>query len=55
MRCWLFGNRESDLEAARRAGFRRVLSRYGGGDSGRETPDFEVGSFAEFVTAIRGF
>lgn len=54
-RCWLFGNRESDLEAARRAGFRRIFSRYGGGDPGRETPDFEVGSFAEFVTAIRGF
>jgi len=54
-RCWLFGNRESDLEAARRAGFRRVFSRYGGGDPGRETSDFEVGSFAEFVTAIRGF
>ena len=53
--CWLFGDCASDLEAARRAGFRRVFARYGIGEAGEETPDFEVGSFAEFVTAIRGF
>jgi len=54
-RCWLFGDSELDLEAARRAGFRRVFARYGGGDPGKETAEFDVGSFAEFVTAIRGF
>ena len=51
----IFGDSALDLEAARRAGFRRVFARYGGGDPGKETADFEVGSFAEFVTAIRGF
>lgn len=54
-RCWFFGDNAIDLEAARRAGFRRVFARYGGGDPGKEEADFEVGSFAEFVTAIRGF
>ena len=54
-RCWLFGDSALDLEAARRAGFRRVFARYGGGDPGSESAEFDVGSFAEFVTAIRGF
>lgn len=54
-RCWLFGDSALDLEAARRAGFRRVFARYGGGDPGEEKAEFDVGSFAEFVTAIRGF
>jgi len=54
-RCWFFGDSAFDLEAARCAGFRRVFARYGGGDPGKETAEFEVGSFAEFVTAIRGF
>lgn len=53
--CWILGDHYTDLEAGRRAGFRRVLAKYGFGDPREETPDFEVESFGEFVTAIRKF
>ncbi len=53
--CWMFGDNYTDLEAARRAGFRRALARYGFGDPGEETFDFEVSSFGEFVMAVKGF
>ena len=53
--CWVFGDHYTDLEAGRRAGFRRALARYGFGDPREEKPDFEVNSFDEFVMAIKGF
>lgn len=53
--CWMFGDHYTDLEAARRAGCRRALARYGFGDPKSETFDFEVGSFPEFVMAVKGF
>lgn len=53
--CWMFGDHYTDLEAARRAGFRRALARYGFGDPREEKFDFEVDSFGEFVMAIKGF
>lgn len=53
--CWMFGDHYTDLEAARRAGFRRALARYGFGDPHEEKFDFEVDSFSEFVMAVRGF
>ena len=53
--CWMFGDHYTDLEAARRAGFRRALARYGFGDPREEKFDFDVDSFGEFVMAIKGF
>ena len=53
--CWMFGDHYTDLEAARRAGCRRALARYGFGDPREEKFDFEVGSFAEFVMAVKGY
>jgi len=53
--CWMFGDHYTDLEAARRAGFRRALARYGFGDPREEKFDFEVDSFGEFVIAVKGF
>lgn len=53
--CWMFGDHYTDLEAARRAGFRRALARYGFGDPREEKFDFEVDSFGEFVMAVKGF
>lgn len=53
--CWMFGDNYTDLEAARRAGCRRALARYGFGDPREEKFEFEVNSFPEFVMAVRGF
>lgn len=53
--CWVFGDHYTDLEAGRRAGFRRAFARYGFGDPRGEERDFEVDSFSEFVMAIRGY
>lgn len=53
--CWMFGDHYTDLEAGRRAGFRRALAKYGFGEARGEKPDFEVDSFSEFVMAIKGF
>lgn len=52
---WMFGDGYTDLEAARRAGFRSALARYGFGDPREEKSDFQVDSFPEFVMAIKGF
>ena len=49
--CWMVGDHYTDLEAGRRAGFFRVLARYGFGQPREEIPDLEVGSFAELVEA----
>ena len=53
--CWMFGDHYTDLEAARRAGCHRALARYGFGEPREEKFEFEVGSFPEFVMAIKGF
>ncbi|MCQ2379113.1 MAG: HAD-IA family hydrolase, partial [Victivallaceae bacterium] len=53
--CWIVGDNYTDLEAGRRAGFRRVFISCGFGEAGRETPDFTAGSFDEFMMIIRGF
>ncbi len=53
--CWMFGDHYTDLEAARRAGFRRAFARYGFGDAKEEASDFSVDSFREFVMAVKGY
>ena len=53
--CWIAGDNYTDLEAGRRAGFRRVFVTYGFGDAREEKPDFTAGSFAEFMMIVRGF
>ncbi len=50
--CWMVGDHYVDLEAGRRAGFKRALARYGFGDPHDEVPDLEVNTFDEFVKAI---
>ena len=52
---WIVGDHYTDLEAGRRAGFRRVFVTYGFGETRDEKPDFTAGSFAEFMMIIRGF
>ena len=49
--CWMVGDHYTDLEAGRRAGFFRVLARYGFGQPREEIPDMEVDSFSELVEA----
>ena len=49
--CWMVGDHYTDLEAGRRAGFFRVLARYGFGQPREEVPDLIVDSFAELVEA----
>ena len=49
--CWMVGDHYTDLEAGRRAGFFRVLARYGFGQPREEVPDMTVDSFAELVEA----
>ena len=45
--CWMVGDHFTDMEAGRRAGFRRIFCSYGFGELCGETPDFTVDSFAE--------
>ena len=49
--CWMVGDHYTDLEAGRRAGFFRVLARYGFGQPREEVPDMIVDSFSELVEA----
>ena len=49
--CWMVGDHYTDLEAGRRAGFFRVLARYGFGQPREEIPDMTVNSFSELVEA----
>lgn len=53
--CWMVGDHYTDLEAGRRAGFRRILVTYGFGDPGEEKPDYQVDSFGEFVAVVKRF
>ena len=50
-KCWMVGDHYTDLEAGRRAGFFRVLARYGFGQPREEVPDMTVDSFSELVEA----
>lgn len=47
--CWMVGDHYTDLEAGRRAGFRRAFARYGFGDPREEAPDFILDSFSDLV------
>ena len=47
--CWMIGDHYTDLEAGRRAGFRRGFARYGFGDPREEVPDFTLDSFSDLV------
>lgn len=49
--CWMVGDHYTDLESGRRAGFFRVLARYGFGQPREEKPDMVVDSFSELVEA----
>jgi len=53
--CWMVGDHYTDLEAGRRAGFRRIMVTYGFGDTQNETPDYTAASFSEAATIISGF
>ena len=53
--CWMIGDNYTDLEAGRRAGFRRIFCTYGFGDVQAETPDYTVDNFSEIADVIRGF
>ena len=48
--CWMIGDHYTDLEAGRRAGFRRGFARYGFGDPHDEIPDFTLDSFPDLVS-----
>ena len=48
--CWMIGDHYTDLEAGRRAGFRRGFARYGFGDPHDEVPDFTLDSFSDLVS-----
>ena len=50
--CWMIGDHVTDMEAGRRAGFRRIFCTYGFGELRGETPDFTVDSFAEVAETI---
>ena len=52
--CWMLGDNYTDLEAGRRAGFRRGLASWGFGTPGSEIPDRVFGTFAEFTAAVLG-
>lgn len=54
-KCWMIGDHYTDLEAGRRANFRRILVTYGFGEAKEETPDYTVDSFTEITNVIRGF
>ena len=47
--CWMVGDHYTDLEAGRRAGFRRAFARYGFGDPREEVPDFTLDKFSDLV------
>ena len=47
--CWMVGDHYTDLEAGRRAGFRRAFARYGFGDPHEEVPDFTLDKFSDLV------
>ncbi len=49
---WMVGDNRTDLEAARRAGVKSVLMKYGFGDPGSETPDFVFETFPALVHHI---
>ena len=50
--CWMVGDHFTDMEAGRRAGFRRIFCNYGFGELRGETPDFSVDSFPEIAETI---
>ena len=50
--CWMVGDHFTDMEAGRRAGFRRIFCAYGFGELRGETPDFTVNSFPEIAETI---
>lgn len=51
--CWILGDHYTDLEAGRRAGFRRAFAQYGLGEPRAEKDFLAVDSFAEFVNSIK--
>ena len=53
--CWMVGDHYTDLEAGRRAGFRRILVKYGFGDPKEETPDYTADSFSDVNLILSGF
>ena len=53
--CWMVGDHYTDLEAGRRAEFRRIFVTYGFGEKREETPDYTAADFPEVVNILRGF
>ena len=50
--CWMLGDNYTDLEAGRRAGFRRGLAAWGFGHPGQEIPDRIFEDFAGFTRPV---
>ena len=53
--CWMIGDHYTDLEAGRRAGFRRIFVTYGFGETGSESPDYTADSFSDVNLILSGF
>ena len=53
--CWMIGDHYTDLEAGRRAGFRRIMANYGFGEAREERPDYSIEHFPEIIDLLRGF
>ena len=53
--CWMVGDHHTDLEAGRKAGFRRIFATYGFGETGEETPDYTAENFSDINLLLSGF
>ena len=52
--CYMFGDHQTDIAAARRAGFRSIFASFGFGRLGKDAPDSRVNSFAEILPLLLG-
>ena len=53
--CWMVGDHYTDLEAARRAGFRSIFVTYGLGETREENPDYTAEQFSDINLILSGF
>jgi phosphoglycolate phosphatase-like HAD superfamily hydrolase len=50
--CWVVGDNYTDLECARKAGYKSIFVRYGFGEIQDEKPNFQVDSFNEIIPIL---
>ena len=53
--CWMVGDHYTDMEAARRAGFRSIFVTYGLGETREEKPDYTANEFQDVNLILSGF